>query len=619
MWTCMATAMYAAKIEEKQINGVWYKLVTTLKTGEVISPMDGSKYSGTVNIPGFIKYNGDIYEIATISEAAFMDCDELVAVNMTDSITSIGKNAFYGCTKLESVRIPAGVEETGKASFKGCIGLKQLIIPVGVRYIGEETFYGCKGLEEIKLPYTIERIFPSAFKYCTGLISVILPNRVMVIDQSVFEGCSSLSSVVLPKVEILSGYLFSGCSSLKSIAIPNHVHTIANGVFKGCTSLEEVHITDLSAWCKIAITDDETSNPLYYARRLFLNGEEVKDLVIPEGITYVGGYKSCSSPFQYCSSITSVTFSSTVTQITRHAFYGCENLKEITIPETVTYYGVTPFEKSGITSIFIPASVKILENYAFADSKIPVTFADSKNINSVGSCAFENYELLKSIDLSGCSSIGYSAFENCVNLESVILSQELQTIGSSAFKGCINLKFFSIPNGVKSIARETFSDCTKLEKIIIPQSVTTIGEYAFKGCEQLSYVYVFAETPPEIGWTVFKNCGVEYSILYVPENSLENYKNTIWANFAKIIPLTEEEITNAPSMVNIPLSIYSYNGTFVIDGASTGTPITIYTFAGVRAGFEAVSEGTTTVYTNMQKGTAAVVKVGNKVIKTIVK
>ena len=117
----MTTAMFATKVEKIQVNGIWYKLITTFKTGEVISPVDGSKYSGTVNIPGIVEYNGDIYEISTISEAAFMDCDELVAVNISDSIKSLANKAFQNCTKLESVRIPAGVEKTGTASFQGCI------------------------------------------------------------------------------------------------------------------------------------------------------------------------------------------------------------------------------------------------------------------------------------------------------------------------------------------------------------------------------------------------------------------------------------------------------------------------------------------------------------------
>ena len=120
--------------------------------------------------------------------------------------------------------------------------------------------------------------------------------------------------------------------------------------------------------------------------------------------------------------------------------------------------------------------------------------------------------------------------------------------------------------------------------------------------------------------STFTGAYIEYATLHVPKSLVEQYSNqATWGRFGKIVPLTEEEITSAPSTVNIPLSIYSYNGTFVVDGASTGTPITVYTSTGVLAGFATAMEGSTTLYTHMQKGDIAIVKIGQQTKRLIIK
>ena len=75
-------------------------------------------------------------------------------------------------------------------------------------------------------------------------------------------------------------------SGLTSVTIPNSVTEIGFQAFFGCSNLTSVHISDLAAWCKIEFGGDY-SNPLYYAHHLYLNGEEIKDLVIPNSVTSV--------------------------------------------------------------------------------------------------------------------------------------------------------------------------------------------------------------------------------------------------------------------------------------------------------------------------------------------
>ena len=121
---------------------------------------------------------------------------------------------------------------------------------------------------------------------------------------------------------------FSFCTGLTSLTIPNSVTSIENGAFFGCSGLTSVHITDLAVWCKIAF-GGFFSNPLSIAHHLYLNGEEIKDLVIPNSVTSIG-----SHAFEDCTGLTSVTIPNSVTTIGVDAFSGCTGLTSVTIPNS---------------------------------------------------------------------------------------------------------------------------------------------------------------------------------------------------------------------------------------------------------------------------------------------
>ena len=144
--------------------------------------------------------------------------------------------------------------------------------------------------------YSVTSIGDWAFKNCSGLTSVTIPNSVTSIGE----------------------YAFFNCSGLTSVTIPNSVTSIGGAAFVGCTGLTSVHISDIAAWCNIYFEDSDDSNPLYYAHHLYLNGEEVKDLVIPNSVTSIG-----ELAFRGCSGLTSVTIPNSVTSIGDWAFKNC--------------------------------------------------------------------------------------------------------------------------------------------------------------------------------------------------------------------------------------------------------------------------------------------------------
>ena len=125
---------------------------------------------------------------------------------------------------------------------------------------------------------------------------------------------------------------FNCCYYLTSVTIPNSVTSIGEYAFAECYGLTSVHISDIAAWCNIKFSNSE-ANPLYYAC-LYLNGEEVKDLVIPNSVTSIG-----EETFDNCSALTSVTIPNSVTSIGKRAFRWCTNLTSVSISNNVKSIG----------------------------------------------------------------------------------------------------------------------------------------------------------------------------------------------------------------------------------------------------------------------------------------
>lgn len=112
-------------------------------------------------------------------------------------------------------------------------------------------------------------------------------------------------------------------SYIKTITIPDTVTSIGSGAFSYCYYLKDVYITDIGKWCGISF-EDWSATPLNYAHNLYLNGTLITNLVIPNGVTSIGGFA-----FSRCTGLTSITIPDSVTSIDWGAFSGCTGLTSI--------------------------------------------------------------------------------------------------------------------------------------------------------------------------------------------------------------------------------------------------------------------------------------------------
>lgn len=242
-------------------------------------------------------------------------------------------NYFVSMSQIQSVDIPESVTKIGSAAFRDCTGLTSVIIPNSVTEIGYYTFKGCTGLTSISIPGSFTSFGTEIFSDCTGLIDINFSNSLTIIGTRWFSGCIGLESVSIPNsVKTIGQYAFSGCTGLVDVSIPNSVINIYDNAFDGCTALTKVNISSLESWCYINFSSFK-ANPLYYAQHLYLNDNEVQDMIIPNTITSIGQYA-----FSGCSGLTSVIIPNSVTSIGQYAFSGCTGLNYVILLKSKSPY-----------------------------------------------------------------------------------------------------------------------------------------------------------------------------------------------------------------------------------------------------------------------------------------
>ena len=367
-------------------------LTYTISNGRVTITDCNTSASGALEIPATIEG----YPVTIIGSSAFEDYSSLTSIAIPDSVTSIGDYAFYNCDSLTSITIPDSVTSIGERAFYDCDSLTSITIPDSVTSIGNYAFSDCSGLISVKIPSfvmgeiyifagcnNIETIIIDASKnktiseclgYMFGASSYFdndnsVPNSLKnvtilnanQIGNRVFYRCTGIRNIkILDSVTSIGSSAFYYCTGLTSVEISGSITNIGSDAFSDCSVLQDVRINDIAAWCKINFSNTK-SNPLCFARNLYLNGTKVENLVIPEGVTEISDYA-----FYNCRGLKSIEIADSVTEIGYYAFDNCTGLTSIEISDGVKNIGAYAFYNcSGIESIVIPAGIDSIVYDAF--------------------------------------------------------------------------------------------------------------------------------------------------------------------------------------------------------------------------------------------------------------
>ena len=497
-------------------------------------------------IPSY--YNGK--RVTEIGELAFNRMEDIVSVEIPDTITKIGKKAFSSCSALKTLKFGSALDIIGEYAFYFCSSLEEVVIPDCVEEIDDHAFYYCYNLKKISFGKNINKIGDYAFNECKKLKEVLIPNNVLSIGKSVFGNCYMLENVTLEDgLSVIGEGMFIGCSSLHEIKLPYSIKKIGNYAFAR-TSISEIILPNNL----VEIGEGE------------FKYSELSSIELPSGITRIENetFMGCGAleeislknikyignrAFYECGKISSVIIEDTVDEIWDEAF-AKTNIENVYIPKTVNYLGKNVFEQKSKTEkidIFCETSsfpwfwsenfndnlnnvywgtlsfgktedgIKWIETndnkgitvLTCDDSATDIVIPDMINgvkVTKISESAFAYRWNLKSVSIgNNITKIYKSTFKSCSSLESVQLGSSIYSIGDNAFYGCISLKSITLPDGVIEIGEKAFENCYSLKEVALGSGLHFISSYAFGSCNSLESI-IIPKSVVKMGSGVFDSC-----------------------------------------------------------------------------------------------------------------
>ena len=490
----------------------------------------------------------------------------------------------------------------------------------------------------------VTKIGENAFCYCSGLTSITIPNSVKAIGNDAFCGCSSLTSMSVPNsVTSIGLYAFENCSSLTSIIIPNSVTIIGGNLFSGCSSLTSITIEEGNAFydsrdnCN-AIIETKTNKLISACQKT----------VIPNTVVEIAG-----TAFWGCERLSKLVIPFSVTSIddrlqSSSLFSGCNNLQVIVVDEKNPVYD----SRDNCNAIIETETNRLIAGCAI--TVIP------NSVSTIGRGSFAGIDNLETVYLpNGITGIERYAFCDCINLKSITLPNSLKSIGEDVIANSAITEIFSyittpfttgywgegynykeislyVPIGTKSIYERTkgwtdfhiveWDTGASIEQCIKPNIYYNNGELIFKSNTEgatCQYQITDEDVKSGIGNTV--QLTVTYHISVYATKS--GYQNSEVAEatlcWIEVDPqkegITEETTTDAKQMKAIPVLIQEEDGKFRVTGSDEGTRISIFDANGVEVGSAISRDGQAMINTPLPQGSIAIVKIGEKAVKVVMK
>ena len=336
-------------------------------------------YSGTINIPETIIYDGNKYTVRKVGSYAFNCQNELQSIYIPRTVTEIEPHAAIKAEKLNRVNVAdeSQLENIGEQAFKLCIGLKRFVFDgtsLKLNTIGYAAFNSCTALEKVQWngKSELKTIKDYAFFKCTSLNNFNMPNSTLSVGNSAFRYNESLTDINLSaSLNYIDEYAFGECGfshitlpeplaniqagafinneHLQEITLPERLQglgsaafennsklesvtfhtaletmTIGNNAFNQCPILNKVYITNMKSFAQTNFNNAK-ANPANTSQHIYdANGKEIVNVVLPKGTKYVN-----NNAFNGCAFIESIEMPATMDHVNDDIFVGCSALKDV--------------------------------------------------------------------------------------------------------------------------------------------------------------------------------------------------------------------------------------------------------------------------------------------------
>ena len=446
---------------------------------------------------------------------AFFKNGSLVTVKLPESMTEVGEDIFADCKTLRGVKLPEGVAHIEGAAFQGCNILEKLNFPAKLTSVGDNAFRSCLSLELDNLPNSLLYVGREAF--CD------VPLKALKLDRKVEMGAGAFSNTPITEIEMATpcdsilGETFSNCPNLTKITIGEGLKYIGYNAFSN-SPIKEANLPstlrDISSYAFLGyssycpfINDIQPENHIRYIGKVAYQcvDRDLEEYTIKDGTVTLADElfeSSQGNAFHIPASVEQIgnrAFAYTqikalpemlgLKRIGGEAFYGCKNLKKLTIPETVEYIGGGAFYGcSNIWSLTYNAINAECESFMESNAPLEKIVIGGK-VRRLPNGIFSGREFTE-VTLPAClERIDEFAFYGCKNLTTINLSDSIRYIGDNAFYGCSSLKNIHWPLRLTTIGSRAFRQ-TALETISLPEGVTSVGDGAFYICPFAKTVYI---------------------------------------------------------------------------------------------------------------------------------
>lgn len=403
------------------VGGIYY-IIDKQKSEATVTSIYGGKntsldaeqvaqcYSGTINIPESIIYEGYKYSVTKVGSYAFNCQNELQSIYIPRTVKEVEPYAAIKAEKLNRVNVAdeSQLENIGEQAFKLCIGLKRFVFDgtsLQLNTIGNAAFNGCTALEKVlwngkselktikdyaffkctslnnfDMPNTTLSVGNSSFRYNASLTDIHLSTSLNYIDEYAFGECGfshitlpeslaniqagafinneHLQDITLPeRLQGLGSAAFENNSALESVTFHTALETmtIGNNAFNLCPVLSKVFITNMKSFAQTNFNNAK-ANPANTSQHIYnADGEEIINVVLPKGTKYVN-----NNAFNGCAYIQSIKMPATMDHINDDIFVGCSALKDVYCyaEEVPEFIGVN--DPSAMNDVFANATLHVV-------------------------------------------------------------------------------------------------------------------------------------------------------------------------------------------------------------------------------------------------------------------
>ena len=506
----------------------------------------------------------------------------LTKVNSTDKDFTVP-----GSFKLEDVDYT--VTAIGKNVFKDNKKIVNLTISENIVNIGAGAYLNCTTLKKVELPSTLDKIGDNAFDGCTAIAYICSKNT-----KSIDLGSSTFSTAIKETARL---YVPKGSISAYS-AWNAYFANILEGELKVVTD------GDMTYYC-VAGPNTATLVEAKTSDAEVTVGNEVKYDNVTYIVTEIGDYA-----FSGISSLQKVVIGDSITTIGVGAFRNCSKLKEVVIPAGVNYIGDKAFEKCDRLSLVVS---RIEKPFDISEDVFPQV---SAKLN-VPDGTKELYEKakgwnvfstilqgdMKEAEVDGmtyqyvtgdkvATLIKGATKEKVLTIPTSVTIDgtpyEIKTINESALANISTIESLYISEGIDSIADNAFRNCANLNKVSLPATLRKLGDNAFSKCDKLIHIETAIKTPISISENVFTETTYANATLYVPVGTSAQYAAAeVWKKFKAMLEGSTSEVKvegmtyicvpnlkvakltkglDKPSVVKVPSKIYVEGKSYYVVG-----------------------------------------------------